>query len=70
MASRNKKTTFAKMNREQNQRERRIEKKARKDARKLAAATEADQVLGGDQATEEPQGEQQDEAGSPASSED
>jgi len=33
-----KKTTFAKLNREQKVRERRIEKQARKDARKLAAA--------------------------------
>ena len=32
-----KKTTFAKLNREQKIRDRRIEKQARKDARKLAA---------------------------------
>jgi hypothetical protein len=35
-----KKTTFAKLNREQKLRERRIEKQARKDARKLAAASD------------------------------
>jgi hypothetical protein len=35
-----KKTTFAKLNREQKVRDRRIEKQARKDARKLAAASE------------------------------
>jgi hypothetical protein len=35
-----KKTTFAKLNREQKVRDKRIEKQARKDARKLAAATE------------------------------
>jgi hypothetical protein len=35
-----KRTTFAKLNREQKVRERRIEKQARKDARKLAAANE------------------------------
>jgi hypothetical protein len=35
-----KKTTFAKLNREQKVRERRVEKQARKDARKLAAANE------------------------------
>jgi hypothetical protein len=34
-----KKTTFAKLNREQKMRDRRIEKQARKDARKLAAAS-------------------------------
>jgi hypothetical protein len=33
-----KKTTFAKLNREQKVRDRRVEKQARKDARKLAAA--------------------------------
>jgi hypothetical protein len=33
-----KKTTFAKLNREQKVRDKRIEKQARKDARKLAAA--------------------------------
>lgn len=38
MASRNKKTTFAKLNREQKLRERRIEKQARKDARKFTGA--------------------------------
>ena len=35
-----KKTTFAKLNREQKVRERRLEKQARKDARKLAAAND------------------------------
>ena len=35
-----KKTTFAKLNREQKMRDRRIEKQARKDARKQAAARE------------------------------
>ena len=41
MASSSKKrTTFAKLNREQKVRERRIEKQARKDARKQAAARE------------------------------
>jgi hypothetical protein len=39
MASK-KKTTFAKLNREQKLRERRIEKQMRKDARKLAAASD------------------------------
>jgi hypothetical protein len=34
-----KKTTFAKLNREQKMRDRRIEKQARKDARKLAASS-------------------------------
>jgi hypothetical protein len=34
-----KKTTFAKLNREQKVRDRRIEKQARKDARKLAASS-------------------------------
>ena len=38
MASSKKRTTFAKLNREQKLRERRLEKQARKDARKLAAA--------------------------------
>jgi hypothetical protein len=38
MASRAKKTTFAKLNREQKLRERRQAKQARKDARKLEAA--------------------------------
>jgi hypothetical protein len=46
-----KKTTFAKLNREQKVRDRRIEKQARKDARKLAAASE--QPVGGAPATEE-----------------
>jgi hypothetical protein len=35
-----KKTTFAKLNREQKVRDRRIEKQARKDARKLAATSD------------------------------
>jgi hypothetical protein len=35
-----KKTTFAKLNREQKVRDRRVEKQARKDARKLAATSE------------------------------
>lgn len=35
-----KKTTFAKLNREQKMRDKRIEKQARKDARKLAAASD------------------------------
>ena len=40
MASGKKRTTFAKLNREQKLRERRIEKQARKDAKKLAAASD------------------------------
>jgi hypothetical protein len=44
-----KKTTFAKLNREQKVRDRRIEKQARKDARKLAAAS--DQPVSGAPAT-------------------
>ena len=39
-SSSKKKTTFAKLNREQKVRDKRIEKQARKDARKLAAANE------------------------------
>jgi hypothetical protein len=46
-----KKTTFAKLNREQKVRDKRIEKQARKDARKLAAATE--QPVNGAPVTEE-----------------
>jgi hypothetical protein len=46
-----KKTTFAKLNREQKVRDRRIEKQAHKDARKLAAASE--QPVVGAPATEE-----------------
>ena len=46
-----KKTTFAKLNREQKVRDRRIEKQARKDARKLAAANE--QPAGTEVPTEE-----------------
>ena len=38
MASSKKRTTFAKLNREQKLRERRVEKQARKDARKLTAS--------------------------------
>jgi hypothetical protein len=41
-SSSKKKTTFAKLNRENKLRERRIEKQARKDARKLDAATRRD----------------------------
>ena len=40
MASSKKRTTFAKLNREQKLRERRIEKQVRKDARKRAAASD------------------------------
>jgi hypothetical protein len=40
MASRNKKTTMAKLSRESRLRERRVEKQARKEARKHAAAVE------------------------------
>jgi hypothetical protein len=40
MASSKKRTTFAKLNREQKLRERRVEKQARKDARKLEAVSE------------------------------
>jgi len=54
MASRNKKTTMAKLNREQRLRERRIEKRARKDARKLETAHEADRVAGPQPAPTEP----------------
>ena len=39
-----KKTTFAKLNREQKVRDRRIEKQARKEARKLAAESEQSAV--------------------------
>jgi len=41
-SSAKKRTTMAKLNREQKLRERRIEKQARKDARKLAASSEDD----------------------------
>ena len=41
-----KKTTFAKLDREAKQRDRRIAKQARKDARKLNTAHEADQDTG------------------------
>jgi hypothetical protein len=47
MAARNKKTTMAKLNRENRQREKRMEKNARKEARKLGlvpAAEENEQV--------------------------
>jgi hypothetical protein len=40
MASRNKKTTMAKLAREHKLRERRIDKQAKKDARKQAASTD------------------------------
>jgi hypothetical protein len=43
-SSSKKKTTFAKLNRENKLRERRQEKQARKDARKLEAATRRDGV--------------------------
>ncbi|MEA2279514.1 MAG: hypothetical protein QOK21_121 [Solirubrobacteraceae bacterium] len=46
-----KKTTFAKLNREQKVRDRRIEKQVRKDARKLAAASDRP-VSGADAAGE------------------
>ena len=39
-----KKTTFAKLNREQKLRERRIEKQARKDARRLEAVSDQSAV--------------------------
>jgi hypothetical protein len=39
MASSKKRTTFAKLNREQKLREKRVEKQARKDARKLEAVS-------------------------------
>jgi len=42
-----KKTTFAKLDREAKQRDRRIAKQARKDARKLNTAHEADRETGG-----------------------
>lgn len=42
------KTTFAKLAREQRVRERRLEKKARKDARKRAAETEREQLANGE----------------------
>ena len=43
-----KKTTFAKLNREANQREKRVAKQARKEARKLASAEEADILAAGE----------------------
>ena len=46
-----KKTTFAKLNREQKMRERRMEKQARKDARKRAAASERSEVAAPDEQT-------------------
>jgi hypothetical protein len=42
-SSSKKKTTFAKLNRENKLRERRLEKQARKDARKQEAATRRDE---------------------------
>jgi hypothetical protein len=42
-SSSKKKTTFAKLNRENKLREKRLEKQARKDARKLEAATQRDE---------------------------
>ena len=53
MASKKKKTTFAKLNREQKLRERRVEKQMRKDARKLAAASEQSVVVDVDPAAED-----------------
>jgi len=50
-----KKTTFAKLNREQKLRERRVEKQMRKDARKLAAPS--DQPVVGAPATDEDSGD-------------
>ena len=58
-----KKTTFAKLDRETKQRERRIAKQMRKDARKLASAHEADQATGGPQ-TETDRTPNADDAGS------
>jgi hypothetical protein len=46
-SSAKKKTTFAKLNRENKLRERRQEKQARKDARKLEAATQRDEAAMG-----------------------
>ena len=47
-SSSKKKTTFAKLNRENKLREKRQEKQARKDARKLEAATQRDIAATGD----------------------
>ena len=44
-ANSKKRTTFAKLNREQKLREKRIEKQARKDARKLNAASEEEAAV-------------------------
>lgn len=46
-SSSKKKTTFAKLNRENKLRERRLEKQARRDARKLEAAERRDRDQGG-----------------------
>jgi hypothetical protein len=51
-SSSKKKTTFAKLNRENKLRERRQEKQARKDARKLEAATRRDDVVDGVEAVD------------------
>jgi len=76
MASSKKRTTFAKLNREQKLRERRLEKQARKDARKLEAASDqpvvdavvtddlpTDADVGGDEPTPEMVAEAPDEGG-------
>jgi hypothetical protein len=52
MASK-KKTTFAKLNREQKLRERRVEKQMRKDARKLAAVRDDQPAVDPAAATDE-----------------
>jgi hypothetical protein len=52
-SSSKKKTTFAKLNRENKLRERRQEKQARKDARKLEAATQRDEAATAHVADEE-----------------
>jgi hypothetical protein len=44
MASRNKRTTMAKLAREHKLRERRIDKQAKKDARKQAASTDSERL--------------------------
>jgi hypothetical protein len=56
MASRSKKTTFAKLNREAALRERRLEKQHRKEARKRAAALENEsEARSPEPTTDEPQ---------------
>jgi hypothetical protein len=56
MASRNRKTTMAKIMRENRLRERRMDKEARKDARRQAAADEKERPgeLAADEGTDEP----------------